>query len=70
MRFKLVTVEEIKSAITSLPDNDYARLRKWILEKDWEIWDQEIEEDSKEGKLEFLTHEALESKRKKYLTDL
>jgi hypothetical protein len=66
----MVTVEEIKSAIKLLPDNDYIRLRNWILEKDWEIWDQKIKEDSKEGKLDFLINEALQAKEKGNLTDL
>jgi hypothetical protein len=57
----MVTVEEIKSAIKLLPDNDYIRLRNWILEKDWEIWDQKIKQDSKEGKSDFLFNEALEA---------
>lgn len=66
----MVTVEEIKSAIELLPDNDYARLRNWIVEKDWEIWDQKIKEDSKEGRLDFLINEALEAKEKGNLIDL
>ena len=36
------TVEEIKSAISSLSKEDYIHLRKWFSEKDWEQWDEEI----------------------------
>ena len=35
------TVEEIKSAISSLSKEDYIHLRKWFSEKDWEQWDEE-----------------------------
>jgi hypothetical protein len=66
----MVTVEEIKKAINTLPGNDYVRLRNWILEKDWKIWDQKIEEDSKQGRLDFLINEALEAKEKGNLIDL
>jgi hypothetical protein len=40
------------------------------LEKDWENWDRQIEEDSKAGKLDFLVTEALEAKKRGYLKDL
>ena len=66
----MVTVEEIKSAVESLPKEDYLRLRSWFLEKEWEIWDQKIKEDSKKGSLDFLIHEALEAKEKGNLIDL
>jgi hypothetical protein len=66
----MVTVEELKSAITLLPEKEYSSLRKWILEKDWEIWDQELEQDSNEGKLDFLINEAFEAKKKLSLTNL
>jgi hypothetical protein len=40
------------------------------LEKDWEKWDRQIEEDSKAGKLDFLVKEALEAKKRGHLKDL
>ena len=52
------TVEEIKSAISSLSKEDYIHLRKWFSEKDWEQWDEEIKRDSSSGKLDFLVEEA------------
>ena len=36
--------------------------RQWFLEEDWKRWDEEIEEDSKSGKLDFLIREAREAK--------
>ena len=59
----MLTVEEIKSAIEKLPAQDFIKLRKWILEKDWEKWDKKIEEHSQQGLLNFLIEEALEEKR-------
>ena len=56
------TVEEIKSAISSLSKEDYTHLREWFSEKNWEQWDKEIERDSSSGKLDFLMEEAIAEK--------
>ena len=64
------TVAEIKQDILELPKSEYAKLRDWLLEEDWERWDRQIEEDSKAGRLDFLKAEAEEAKRKGQLQDL
>ncbi len=56
------TVEEIKSAIVSLSQEEYKRLRVWFTERDWKEWDREIERDSSSGKLNFLMEEAVTQK--------
>lgn len=63
-------VAEIQSAIESLREKEYSRLRKWFTERDWEKWDREIETDSESGKLDFLVKEALDEKAKGKLTEL
>jgi len=60
----MISVEEIKSIIEKLSKQEFIELRKWILEKDWEKWDKEIEEDSQKGVLDFLIEEAIEEKHK------
>ncbi len=55
-------LEQIIFSIESLSNHEFARLRDWIIERDWEKWDRQIEEDSKTGKLDFLTEEALKEK--------
>ncbi len=55
-------VEEIESAIESLSEEEYVRLRKWFSERDWEKWDRQIEADSEAGKLDFLAKEARDEK--------
>ena len=60
----MISVEEIKSIIEKLSKQEFVELRKWILEKDWEKWDKEIEEDSQKGVLDFLIEEAIEEKHK------
>ena len=59
----MANVDEIKTAIASLPEEEFAQLREWLSEKDWAKWDQQIEKDSELGKLDFLLEEALEEKR-------
>ena len=64
------TVEEIKSAISTLSREDYIHLREWFSEKDWEQWDKEIERDSASGKLDFLMEEAATEKNQGRLSKL
>lgn len=66
----MTTVAEIQEAITSLPKSDYARLRRWFDEYDWEEWDREFEEDVRAGRLDALAVEALEAKAKGELKPL
>ena len=64
------TVAEIREAIIRLSKSDYAKLRQWLGQYDWEGWDQQIEADSDAGKLDFLVSEAFEAKRQGTLRDL
>ena len=63
-------VEEILSSIESLSKEDFARLRDWFYERDWERWDKEIESDSRSGTLDFLVKEALSEKEEGKLKKL
>jgi len=63
-------VEELKTEIERLPQEEFTELVRWLSEKDWERWDKEIEDDSDSGKLDFLMRETLEEKAKGTLKDL
>ena len=63
-------LEEIEMSVESLPENEYGQFRLWFLERDWEIWDREIEVDSASGKLDILAREAHEAKASSTLGDL
>lgn len=63
-------VDELKTEIERLPQEEFAELVRWLSEKDWEWWDKEIEANSAAGKLDFLVREALEEKAKGMLKDL
>lgn len=64
------TVEEIKSEIQALPHQEYMKLVHWFSERDWAVWDEELERDSNSGKLDFLIEEALAEKKRGKLRDL
>jgi hypothetical protein len=55
-------IDELKADIERLPSEELAEL--FPSEKEWEIWDKEIEADSQAGRLDFLVREAHEEKAK------
>ena len=66
----MLNIEELETAVDSLPEGEFRRFRRWFLEKDWRKWDEEIEEDSRTGALDFLKKEALEAKQSGRLGNL
>ena len=68
--YLMTTVEKIQSAITSLSLEEYTLLRQWFFERDWEQWDEQIKQDVKLGKLDFLLKEALAEKEQEKLKEL
>jgi hypothetical protein len=67
---RMTKLEELERAVASLTAEEYREFRRWFLERDWEQWDRQIEEDSKAGKLDFLVKEALEAKKQGKLEEL
>jgi len=63
-------INAIRQAIETLSEEEYVQLRRWFSERDWKRWDQEIQEDSESGKLDFLVEEAFNEKRRGKLKDL
>lgn len=59
----MATIEELEKAVDALQVEEYRQFRAWFLERDWERWDRQIEEDSASGKLDFLLQEAEEEKK-------
>ena len=60
----MTTADEIKQAVLSLPEAEYAKVMDWLHELAEEAWDRQIESDAKAGRLDFLAAEALEAKVK------
>jgi len=53
------TVQEIKKAVSKLPQKELARFRAWFEQFDAEIWDKQFEEDAKSGKLDTIADKAI-----------
>lgn len=58
----MTRLERIEMDVLSLSEDDYREFRRWFLERDWDEWDREVEEDSLSGRLDFLANEALSAK--------
>ena len=66
----MTTVSELQDAILGLSETDYSELRRWLLDRDWERWEREFDEDVRAGRLDALAYKALEAKARGELGDL
>lgn len=55
----MLTVEQIESAILQLSPDQFHQLLEWFLELDHQRWDEQLERDIADGKLEALAEEAI-----------
>ena len=55
----MLGLKDIEKEILTLTKKDYSDLRNWFYSQDYDKWDNEIKQDSKSGKLDFLINEAL-----------
>jgi hypothetical protein len=53
------SLEQIEAAILSLPQDEFQRLRQWFFDLDNRRWDEQLEQDITDGKLEALAEEAI-----------
>ncbi len=63
-------IDELKADIEKLPSAEVAELFRWLSEKEWRSWDQQLEADAHAGRLDFLVREAREEKAKGSLREL
>ena len=56
-------VENIEQEVRGLTPSELAAFRRWFLEFDAQVWDRQIEEDIREGRLDKLADEALAAHR-------
>jgi hypothetical protein len=52
-------IENIEREIRDLTPSELAAFRRWFLEFDAQVWDHQIEEDLRKGRLDKLAEEAL-----------
>lgn len=55
----IMTVEQIEKAILNLSEKDFSELRNWLLDLDYRQWDQQLEQDIMDEKLDNIASEAL-----------
>ena len=63
-------VEQIEQRIAELDASEFKELRAWFERYNTEVWDRQIENDSKNGKLRKLVEQALADDRAGRSTEL
>lgn len=58
-----MTIEDIEQAVATLPPEQFAQFRAWFEQLDAARFDQRIERDAREGKLDRLAEQALDDLR-------
>lgn len=53
-----MSLQELETAVSSLPSKELATFARWFEEYLADAWDKQIEEDIRAGRLEKLVHEA------------
>lgn len=52
-------VENLERQVKELSSEELAAFRKWFIAYDWEVWDRQLEQDVRAGKLDPLAEKAL-----------
>jgi hypothetical protein len=55
----MLTLKQIEAAILQLSPNEFRQLSEWFLELNNQRWDEQLEKDIADGKLENLAREAI-----------
>ena len=55
----MLAVQELQADVAQLSPDELARFRAWFEEFDAKVWDKQIEEDVKLGKLDHLANQAI-----------
>lgn len=59
----MTKLEALEEEIKKLSPEELAKLREWLLERDADAWDREIERDAESGKLDKLFEKSLTDHR-------
>jgi len=66
----MTKLQLIQTKIETLTNDEFTYLKNWINELDAQQWENQIEEDSNSGRLDFLIEESLLEKSKGQLREL
>jgi hypothetical protein len=59
VRMSMSNLEQIEAAILTLPSEDFERLKQWFFDLEYQRWDEQLEQDIVDGKLDALAQEAI-----------
>ena len=65
-----MSLEELEQSVAALPKEKLARFREWFHQYENELWDQQIEQDAKAGRLDSLADDALKEHQAGESTEL
>ena len=54
-----MTIQQIESAILDLQPNEFRQVVEWLLDLDYQRWDEQLEADVENGELDVLVQEAI-----------
>ena len=63
-------IRELERAVRELTPEDLLAFRDWFTDFDARLWDQQIETDVAQGRLDSMSDEALTDLREGHCTDL
>jgi len=66
----MTKVESIEHEIEKLRPEELTAFRTWFVERDWQAWDQELERDASEGRLDKFGDKALAELERGETTEL
>jgi len=55
----MTKVESLEREVEQLAPEELPAFRAWFIERDWQAWDRELEQDVAAGRLDHLADEAL-----------
>jgi hypothetical protein len=55
----MLTIEQIETAILTLPPDEFQRLRQWFADVDYQHWAKQLDRDIADGNLDALVEEAI-----------
>jgi hypothetical protein len=58
-----MSLKKLKQAVLQLPPEEFEAFRRWIADYDMMLWDQQIEKDSAEVRLDGLIEDAFKDYR-------
>jgi ABC-type sulfate/molybdate transport systems ATPase subunit len=55
----MLTLQQVETAILTLPPKDFEKLRQWLFDLDCQRWDNQIQRNIAKCELEALAQEAI-----------